>query len=169
MTTFNISDTALCSCGSNIQFKQCCKPLIEGTAAALSPEQLMRSRYTAFALKCYDYIKQTHKSALSPITTAAELAKEFEGIYWCHLNVLSHSKTDDIGEVKFQAFYAANRKLYVLEETSCFVRENAVWLYDADASKSEITKLKISRNDNCFCGSGKKYKKCCDSRIARAT
>lgn len=25
--------------------------------------------------------------------------------------------------------------------------------------------IKIGRNDNCFCGSGKKYKKCCYLKI----
>ncbi len=36
-----------------------------------------------------------------------------------------------------------------------------------DAIKAENTKLKTGRNDPCPCGSGKKYKKCCQNRQRR--
>jgi len=32
---------------------------------------------------------------------------------------------------------------------------------ELQAKKQIINKEKIGRNDQCFCGSGKKYKKCC--------
>ena len=36
----------------------------------------------------------------------------------------------------------------------------------AEADKAEVTKYrKVNRNDLCICGSGKKYKKCCEPRI----
>jgi uncharacterized protein len=36
------------------------------------------------------------------------------------------------------------------------------WIYKMNNDKKE-TKSKVGRNDPCPCGSGKKYKKCCDA------
>ena len=47
-----------CPCGKG-SYTQCCEPLHLGTAKALTAEQLMRSRYSAFALQQIDYIVQT--------------------------------------------------------------------------------------------------------------
>jgi hypothetical protein len=33
---------------------------------------------------------------------------------------------------------------------------------EANAKKPPVQKLKINRKDRCGCGSGKKYKHCCD-------
>ena len=48
-----------CPCGSAAAFADCCEPLIQGRAKAATPEQLMRSRYSAFATGAVDYIVAT--------------------------------------------------------------------------------------------------------------
>ena len=48
-----------CYCGSGIKFSQCCQPFIAGEKLTETPEQTMRSRYSAFILREYDYIKKT--------------------------------------------------------------------------------------------------------------
>ena len=48
----------LCPCQSGLRYKRCCRPLHQG-APAPSPEALMRSRYSAYALGLVDYIIDT--------------------------------------------------------------------------------------------------------------
>jgi len=45
-----------CPCGSNINYEECCRPIIKGERAAVTAEQLMRSRYSAYVNKELDYI-----------------------------------------------------------------------------------------------------------------
>jgi SEC-C motif domain protein len=53
-----ISPNDLCPCGSGLKYKKCCRVLHSG-ASAPSPEALMRSRYSAYALDRIDYIMLT--------------------------------------------------------------------------------------------------------------
>lgn len=54
------SPNDLCPCGSGIKYKKCCRPLHQG-AIAPTPEAMMRSRYSAYALGRTEYIlKTTH-------------------------------------------------------------------------------------------------------------
>lgn len=49
-----------CICGKNIPFLQCCEPYLTGKAVASMPEELMRSRYSAYALGGYgEYLLKT--------------------------------------------------------------------------------------------------------------
>ena len=45
-----------CPCGTGLAYEECCGPIIEGTRNASSAEQLMRSRYTAYAKKNIGYL-----------------------------------------------------------------------------------------------------------------
>ena len=38
---------------------------------------------------------------------------------------------------------------------------NDLELAEAELGKTQINEINLGRNDICFCGSGKKYKKCC--------
>ena len=48
----------MCPCHSNKAYTECCKPYHDGKAAP-TPLVLMRSRYSAYALKKIDYIIET--------------------------------------------------------------------------------------------------------------
>ena len=47
-----------CRCHSRRAYKRCCEPLHQGRPAA-TPEALMRSRYTAYAMGLVDYVMDT--------------------------------------------------------------------------------------------------------------
>ena len=47
-----------CPCGQG-EYENCCQPLHMGQAVATRAEQLMRSRYSAFAKHEMDYIQNT--------------------------------------------------------------------------------------------------------------
>lgn len=46
---------SLCPCGSQLEDKDCCLPVLEGAKKAPTAEALMRARYTAHVLKKYDF------------------------------------------------------------------------------------------------------------------
>ena len=48
-----------CNCGSEKSYQECCEPLISGERKANTAEELLRSRYTAYARREIDYIINT--------------------------------------------------------------------------------------------------------------
>lgn len=144
---------ALCPCQSGDSYSECCQPLHAG-APASSPEALMRSRFSAFALGNADYVKNSwHRS-----TRPANLSLD-EGERWMGLTVIEATQNGDQGSVHFKAVSRDSEGFSVLEETSRFVQENGYWFY-VDGIP-HVFPLKPGRNDPCPCGSGKKFKKCC--------
>ena len=51
--------TASCPCGSDEPFGRCCLPLHLGERQAETAEQLMRARYSAYAVDDLDYVWRT--------------------------------------------------------------------------------------------------------------
>ncbi|NSX38758.1 YchJ family protein [Pseudarthrobacter oxydans] len=120
-------DQENCLCLSGEQYGQCCGRFHRGVADAATAEQLMRSRYSAFALLDADYLMRTWH----PRTAPAELELN-PGMEWRRLDILSTSgggPLDTEGVVEFKAYYRHGSGRGVLHETSRFVRENRRWLY----------------------------------------
>jgi len=137
---------SLCPCGSGRLFSACCQSVMAQDNAA-TPEQLMRSRYTAFVLQDADYLIQTWHESTRP--------KDFQlgASRWLGLKVVS--AVDET--VSFEAAFYTGSKGMLLKELSRFVYEDGHWRYlDGDC-----TVQTIQRNDDCACGSGMKFKRCC--------
>ncbi|CCK75214.1 conserved hypothetical protein [Oleispira antarctica RB-8] len=143
----------LCPCGSNSSYGICCEPLHQGVPAS-SAEALMRSRFSGFALQLNNYLRMSWH----PNTRPEQLELE-PGTYWRRLEILSASNDAQQGQVHFKAYYQEHQQWHLLEETSKFVFENDHWFYHSGNYQPQI--LKPNRNDECPCGSGKKFKKCC--------
>lgn len=155
----------LCPCGSNAQYKQCCEPLILKKVNAKSPEQLMRSRYSAYALKHSEYIYETYSNASKNQQSINDIAIWAKETNWLNLRVLNASefKNNATPTVEFEAIYKNAGILYKMNEKSTFIQENNLWRY-VDGSQVNFDEIPTpKRNDECFCLSGKKYKKCCGS------
>lgn len=157
------SGNTACPCGSGKETGKCCFPVISGDCKALNPEQLMRSRYTAYATGNTSYILQTWHSSTRP----AELALE-GALYWTGLRVVKSLPVnrggDEEGYVEFIARYQRGLETGQLHERSRFLQELGEWRYvdGIQFGPSEVIPgSKLGRNDPCHCGSGKKYKKCC--------
>ena len=79
---------------------------------------------------------------------------------WIGLQVLRSTSVgadEGKGEVEFVASYVDRGRGRHLRETSRFLREGGRWFYvDGDCQVGDI-----GRNDDCPCGSGKKFKRCC--------
>lgn len=116
-----------CPCYSGKAYTDCCQPLHNGTPAP-DAERLMRSRYSAYALKLPEYILHTWHQDTQPKSLTQE---DLGGIKWLKLQVLSHEQPDaDTAFVKFVAtFQTGNQKKEQLTEYSRFSRESGQWLY----------------------------------------
>jgi SEC-C motif domain protein len=123
-----------CPCGSGTSYDACCGRLHRGAAQAVSAEELMRSRYAAYAVGHGDHLFRTWH----PRTRPADPAMQAEGgLTWRGLEILDTvggGQDDETGEVEFLARYRAGAVDGVLHERSRFVRRAGRWVYlDGDA------------------------------------
>jgi SEC-C motif-containing protein len=124
--TSPIGTTQDCPCGSGKAYATCCSPLHDGEAAATA-EQLMRSRYSAYALGRTDYVFRTWHPRTRP-----DDVENDAGLTWEGLEVLGtwEGGADDLtGVVEFRARYRTREGAGVLHETSRFERRAGRWVY----------------------------------------
>jgi SEC-C motif domain protein len=148
----------LCPCGSGNLYLTCCQPYLTGGDHPSSPEQLMRSRYTAFCKGDVDYLLATHHPSKRQVGDRQTLTKTIAETTWLGLRVLhSNTPATGTGSVEFVAFFQSKGTPGQLHEKSEFICQNDRWYYLQGVILGPIT---TGRNDACWCGSGKKYKKC---------
>ncbi|RLV60608.1 hypothetical protein D5018_05770 [Parashewanella curva] len=156
-----MSDTPLCPCGFQEPYQDCCYALHNQTRYANSPEELMRSRYSAFVKRNFEYIIATQDEAFHPGITAEQLATP-PLPYWLALNVIESTQNAHSGTVTFKAWYCLSNQLDAIFEKSNFILKDGRWFY-TDGEHFKVTLP--TRNDTCFCGSGLKFKKCCSKVV----
>uniref|UniRef100_A0A7S0RI70 YchJ-like middle NTF2-like domain-containing protein n=1 Tax=Chlamydomonas leiostraca TaxID=1034604 RepID=A0A7S0RI70_9CHLO len=138
-----------CPCGTGNNYGACCAPYHAGQKAAMTPESLLRSRYTAYALKNAEYIADTtHQDSPEyqgsrPVYLQAVRATQRRAQF----KSLTIEKTvpgasaDEV-VISFRAAWADKERpaigLIDRVETSTFVREpkTGVWSY----MKSDVVK-----------------------------
>ncbi|EWH12257.1 hypothetical protein DS2_01010 [Catenovulum agarivorans DS-2] len=149
-----------CPCGSELSFEQCCQPFISGSKLAQNAEQLMRSRYSAYATQAVDYIYQTQAPATREQNLKQDIQTFAQQSKFVQLTVHEHKiLSDQQQQVAFTAIYRVENQFHLLKELSDFVYLQGRWYYQSGLS--EFQTLKLGRNDPCPCLSGKKFKKCC--------
>ena len=124
-----------CPCGKSKPFEACCGKFLSGKQAAKTPEQLMRSRYTAYALGgCGQYLMATWFPVSAQGLSADELSEKTQE--WTRLEVISSSQQGDKATVEFKAYFTAPNALNldagqedVMHEVSEFVRIKSKWYY----------------------------------------
>jgi len=116
-----------CPCGLPARLSACCGRWHAGPLQLQAPDAaaLMRSRYSAYALRLADYLLATWHPASRPASI------DFEpGLRWLGLQVLDHRPVDDNhATVAFVARSKLAGRAQRLAETSRFVREGGRWLY----------------------------------------
>jgi SEC-C motif-containing protein len=119
--------STLCPCGNPKNKADCCGQYIEGRVPAPTAEALMRSRYTAYTLRCEAYLLATwHVGTRPPLL---DLASETP-TQWLGLTVQKYQQQDaEHATVGFVARYKVQGKAYRLHEISRFVREDGRWFY----------------------------------------
>jgi SEC-C motif-containing protein len=122
----------LCPCKSEKEYAQCCEPFIIGSHFPETPEQLMRSRYTAYTRANIDYIIATMKDAALKNFDKASAKQWAESVTWVKLKVLRayiEPTIPDAGFVEFKAYYRYKKQMHVMHEFSEFRKENGRWFY----------------------------------------
>ncbi|WP_272520105.1 YchJ family metal-binding protein [Providencia sp. PROV223] len=147
-----------CCCGNEAQFEQCCAPFLQGKSIPQTPEQLMRSRYSAYVHQNADYLIKTWHPDCHAQEWHHEIVNSFSKTRWCGLRVISSSyaKNPDEAYVEFSACFIDEKADHkqLIHERSRFIKMDSCWYYIDGINP------KIGRNDLCPCGSGQKYKKC---------
>lgn len=122
-----MSEAARCPCLSGLTYDGCCGTLHAGSAHAQTAEQLMRSRYSAFAVGDPAYLLATWH----PSTRPKDLELD-ETIRWYRLDVratTAGTPFDTSGTVEFEAFRKGPGGPGSQHEVSSFVREGGRWFY----------------------------------------
>ena len=121
-----------CPCGTGLTYAECCGPLHDGTAAAATAEQLVRSRYSAFAVGDAAHQQATWDPATRPRSLELDPA-----VRWTGLEVLATTGGglfDTEGTVTFRAHSRAGGEEHVQaedthHERSRFRRLDGRWVY----------------------------------------
>jgi SEC-C motif-containing protein len=154
----------ICPCGSDKTYNDCCGKFIMGLAAPTTPEELMRSRYSAYMQADIHYIAQTMKGPAQKNFHPASAQSWAGQVTWLGLEVIRAFEEEGKGYVEFIASFSAQGQKEIIHELSEFHKEAGGWFYvDGTQLKPRpaVAKSQLGRNESCLCGSGKKYKKCC--------
>nr|WP_321458010.1 YchJ family protein [uncultured Cohaesibacter sp.] len=140
MSGSSLPDTLQCPCGSGRQYADCCQPFHDGKILPKRAEEVMRSRYSAFALEKIDYLKETlwpkYQSEFDAFATAKWAAEN----HWTGLTILATEAgeaKDRRGTVLFEARYIAGAALRTHRELSLFRKKSDRWYYVEALSETQ--------------------------------
>ncbi|MCZ2722938.1 YchJ family metal-binding protein [Marinomonas sp. 15G1-11] len=160
-----------CPCGTTLPYEMCCAMYHNNPGTAPTAEALMRSRYSAFAMKNFEYIQQTQKLDTSPDQSVEDISQSNDNTQWIKLEILETQdggEKDKTGIVSFCAHFKEGKHIGRLSERSIFKKSKQVWHYisgehevQGNTPLIKSSEMNIGRNDPCHCGSNKKFKKCC--------
>jgi SEC-C motif-containing protein len=161
-----LNPTTPCLCCSNLTYGECCQPFHTGEKIPTTAKALMRSRYTAYALRDGAYLQATWDATKRP--ESIDFSRE--NIEWLRLEITETKKgglKDSKGLVTFKAYYRQDGEEHVMNEISRFTKQGGRWFYLDGVIKS-IGKVgqqtNLGKNAPCVCGSGKKFKRCCGAQ-----
>ena len=159
LNIYEVNTNQPCPCGSRKKYQYCCGIYLSGKKLPATAEKLMRSRYTAFCQGDIDYLIATHHPNKRTKNESKQLANSIKNTSWLGLKIIDTSpgnKYDVLAFVEFVAVFKTD-DIQQLHERSKFIKTEGKWFY----LEGEILPDVIPKpNDNCWCASGKKYKKC---------
>ena len=123
----------LCPCGSNKKYKKCCKVYHDGIKPSKAVD-LMKSRYTAYAICNSDYIVQTthenNSDYTHDINTWKQSIEDFSKYSeFRSLEILDFIDGDSEAFVTFKANIFQDNKDVSFTEKSRFLKKNDKWYY----------------------------------------
>jgi SEC-C motif domain protein len=116
-----------CPCGRGRGFDACCGRVLRGERDAVTAEEVMRARYSAFSLGDAAYLMASWHPSTRPKKVRIDTAQR-----WTRLDVIRTARgglLDDDGEVEFLAHYERAGQAGALHELSRFVRHDEKWVY----------------------------------------
>ncbi len=116
-----------CPCGSGESYKACCRRFHKGERFPKTAEELMRSRYCAFAKGKRTYLLDTWHPSTRPDNLQTDASTGWRGLD-IHAAELG-TETDVNGTVTFTASYIKDGVAGSMTEKSEFLRESNRWFY----------------------------------------
>lgn len=120
---------APCPCTAGRPFAECCGRYIDAATPAPDAEALMRSRYSAFALRNAPYLLASWHPSTRPLALGLPANQK-----WLGLDVREHAIDPldaDRASVEFVARSRIDGRGVRLHERSRFTREDGRWFYVA--------------------------------------
>ncbi len=151
-----------CPCDSHKSYASCCQPFIQDKQIPQTPEELMRSRYTAYTQANTNYIKKTMRGMALVGFQETEASNWAKKIHWIGLQVI-HSAMENTskGYVEFEAIFLKGTRLQSMHENSEFLLDEGRWYYvNGKTLVPTYNGTLVSRNMDCPCGSKRKFKNC---------
>lgn len=151
-----------CPCYSHKDYSSCCGLFISGKENPTTPEELMRSRYTAYTMANIDYIRNTMRDDALIGFQEMDAKHWAKHVIWIKLHVFESTlENSNTGYVEFEAIFVNNARLQSIHEKSRFIRQDNRWYYvSGEHLPSTYPEQNISRNTTCPCGSQRKFKTC---------
>ena len=163
-----MTNDELCPCQSGKKFGDCCGAILAGKRKAATAVELMRARYTAYAVCDVEFLYKSSGPEVQAEFDEKTTREWSQNATWQGIEILATEKggeKDEEGYVSFLARYSSQNQACEHREDSYFKKIDGEWRFiDGQIQSSEPYRReepKIGRNDPCPCGSGKKYKKCC--------
>ena len=120
----------------------------------------MRSRFSAHALTESAYLLETWHPDFRPQQLDIDAR-----IHWINLDIICSEEQEQRALVEFEASLLLHGEVSAMRERSNFVFQQGRWLYTSgDQLAARFAPWKPGRNQNCPCGSGRKFKRCCANR-----
>lgn len=128
-----IKNVKLCPCHSGLPYEECCKKFHQGMPAETAV-QLMRSRYSAYALNKPDYIIQTtHPKNPHYSSNYNDWKQEIQNFSktfsFDNLIIIHSSNEGSTATVTFTASLSHKGRDASFTERSSFIKEKNCWLY----------------------------------------
>lgn len=121
-----MNNTALCFCGSNVGFQDCCQKYIGGREKAPTALALMKSRYSAYASHQVDYLWNTTHSSQREFYSKADILNWATANEWQKLEIIAATENT----VEFKAYFLdENKQPQIHHDFSIFKEENGSWFY----------------------------------------
>lgn len=157
-----------CPCGTEREFEACCEPVINGERVAVTAEELMRARYSAYTKVAMDFLQSSVHPDFRQEEDPDGARDWAENSDWHGLEVVEArdgGPDDETGRVEFVASYTYEGQEKHYHEVAEFQRFEGAWMFTQGRPgvRKPVVRdePRIGRNDPCQCGSGKKYKRCC--------
>ena len=116
-----------CPCCSGKSYEECCKPFHTKTKFPQTAEELMRSRFSAFAIPNGEYLMDTIFPAKRKLHNKKDLQEWGEINDWTKLEIISKPTSN---QVEFKAFYKDDKgKMQIHHELSDFRQIEERWYY----------------------------------------
>jgi SEC-C motif-containing protein len=122
-----------CYCCSGKEFEDCCQPFIKNLAKPSTAEELMRSRYSAYAICTVEYLVRTTHPSTRKFHDAGQIENWARSCDWQKLEIVSKTAgeaKDKVGTVEFKAYFLdENNEPQIHHENSNFRKELGKWFF----------------------------------------